>query len=152
MNMDGQIRVKTDVMYKELYNDLKDCQVIGDFHELFFACACLGYHHNKRKPIKRGDDRFWSKTILPREWACYYAMLIEQNNNDFSIIADDKKVIGVIEEYANAGIEFLIQDFLDDYLHASGKETMPQLERSCCKELPKRFLHYLFEQSEGPQD
>lgn len=144
MKMDGQIRVKIDSCYGQLYNDLKNNVVVGDFHELFFVCACLGYKHGKSKPLgKSGEDKFWSSTISPREWACYYAMLLEENEMDFLKIQDDKAVMSRIEEYANAGMEILIEEFLGDYVIASGSEL--QLDPGYNRELPKHFLHFLFD-------
>lgn len=142
--MDGQIRVKTDGRYTKIYNDLKNV-VVGDFHELFFVCACLGYKRKQTKPLgATRDDRFWSNTIDPREWACYYAMLLEENSMDFLAIQDDKSVIARAEEYANAGMEILIQEFLGDYLISSAGGQ--QLDPGCSRELPKQFLHFVFEQ------
>ena len=144
MKMDGQIRVKTDERHSRIYNDLKNI-VVGDFHELFFVCACLGYIRNKKKPLgKSHDDRFWSNTIVPREWACYYSILLKESNMNFSTIQDDKIAISIIEEYANAGMDILVNEFLHDYIIFSS--GIPQLDTSCSKELPKNFLHYVFEQ------
>ena len=75
MKMDGQIRVKTESRYSTIYIELKNL-VVGDFHELFFVCACLGYKHKKSKPLEKKDDRFWSNTINPVEMGmllCYVA-------------------------------------------------------------------------------
>lgn len=144
MKMDGQIRVRTDGRYGRLYNDLKNV-VVGDFHELFFVCACLGFKHSKTKALgKARDDRFWSSTIGPREWACYYAMLLEENKMDFLSIQDDKAVMSRVEEYANAGMDILMEEFLADYVITNGGEL--QLDPGYSKELPKHFLHFVFEQ------
>ena len=144
MKMDGQIRVKTDSRYRKLYNDLKNL-VVGDFHELFFVCACLGYKYKKRKPLgKMSEDRFWSSTIIPQEWACYYALILEENNMNFLAIQDEKEIISTVEEYSNAGMDILIEQFLSDYLITSGGE--PQLDQGNSKELPKHFLHFVYEQ------
>lgn len=146
MKMDGQIRVKTDGRYSRIYNDLKNV-VVGDFHELFFVCACLGYKHKRSKPLgKSRDDRFWSNTVNPREWACYYAMLLEEHSMDFAAIQDDRTVMARVEEYANAGMEILMDEFLSDYMISSAGEQ--QLDPGCSKELPKHFLHYVFEQAD----
>lgn len=142
MKMDTQIRVKTDARYARIYNDLKNVAV-GDFHELFFLCACLGYRNGKRLSLgKARDDRFWSSTISAREWACYYAMFLEEHGMDFTSIQDDKIVVGRMEEYANSGMEVLLNEFLNDYV--SNKEE-PQLDAGYSKELPKNFLHFIFE-------
>lgn len=143
MKMDGDIRVKTDARYARIYNDLKTC-IGSDFHEVFFACACLAYSRKTHKPIgKGGGDRFWSKTITPREWACYYSIVLSDNNMDFNAVQDDNEVIGKIEEYANAGMGILIDEFLKDFLLSKKEE--PQLDFSCARDLPKVFLNFLFE-------
>jgi len=148
MKMDGNIRVHTEAMYKELYNDLKNNGAIEDFHELFFFCACIGYRKGRHKKLQKRDDRFWSRTITPKEWACYYAMILEKNNFDYEKISEDINVIATVEGYANAGMEIFIEDFLEDYLHTNSSETNPRLDPTLCKELPKQFVHFIFEQSE----
>lgn len=149
MKMDGNIRVATEAKYKELFNNMKSNGVVDDFHELFFLCASIGYRKSSKTPIKRRDDRFWSKTISPREWACYYAMVLEKNAFDYEKVSEDKDVLAIIEGYANAGMDILIKDFLGDYLLPSSRSTDPQLDPTCCKELPKNFVHFIFEQSES---
>jgi len=147
MKMDGNIRVATDARYKELYNNMKNNGAVDDFHELFFLCACIGYRKGVQASIKKRDDRFWSRTITPPEWACYYAMVLEQNDFDYEKVSEDKEILAIIEGYANAGMEFLIENFLGDYLISSSKNADPQLDPTCCKELPKQFVHFIFEQS-----
>jgi hypothetical protein len=141
MDMSGDIRVKTEEKYRDIYNDLKNF-VVGDFHELFFICVCLGYKAKMKKPLgARGEDRFWSRTITPDEYACYYAMILEENNLDLASIRDDKVVMREIEKYANAGMEILLNDFLKEYCNKDLK-----LDHVFSKELPKTFLNHIFEQ------
>ena len=116
MKMDGNLRVKTDRKFRTLYNELKNF-VFGDMHEHFFLCVCLGYIANKEKSLGRdGEDRFWSRTITPEEWACYYAIMAKTSGLDFSEIGSDRDVIARMEQYANAGMEILLREFLSDYL------------------------------------
>jgi hypothetical protein len=115
-------------------------------HEIFFLCACLGYRKSRRKALGRdGDDRFWSSTITPEEYASYYAMLIESNDMDFSVIADDKAVVGTMEEYANAGMDILLEEVLGDYILSRGEDL--RLDPSCSRELPKVLLSYVYEKA-----
>ncbi len=148
MRMDGNIRVHTDAMYKELYNNMKNNGVIEDFHELFFLCACIGYRKGEHAAIQKRDDRFWSRTITPKEWACYYAMIFEKSNFDYEKLSEDKKVLEIVERYANAGVKILIEDFLEDYLLPNSNNSTPQLDPACCRGLPKQFVHFIFEQAE----
>jgi len=145
MNMAGDIRVRSDRRYKSLYNDLRNF-VVKDMHEIFFLCACLGYREGKRKPLGRdGDDRFWSSTITPEEYASFYAIMIESREMDFSAIADDKEVILAMEEYANAGMQILLENVLKDYTFNRNEDL--RLDSSCSKELPKVFLAFLYDKS-----
>lgn len=141
MNMSGDIRVKTDKKYRNLYNELRNLAV-GDMHELFFLCVCLGYRAKKMKLLgSNGEERFWSRTITPEEYACYYAMMLEKNNMDLSSTRDDKLVIAEMEKYANGGIEILLGDFLNEYCSADYK-----LDITYSKELPNALLHFIREQ------
>jgi hypothetical protein len=145
MNLSGDIRVRTDRRHRALYNELRKF-VVKDMHEMFFLCACIGYRQGERKPLGRdGEDRFWSGTFTPEEYASFYAMVIESNDMDFSAIADDKEVIGTMEEYANAGMQILLKEVLADYILTRGEEV--SLDPSCSKELPKVILAYVNEKA-----
>jgi hypothetical protein len=144
--MDSEIRVSTDVKYKEIYNDLKNVNAIEDFHQLFFLCVCLAFKKDKRTSINKIDNRFWSRTITPREWAVYYAIALKTNNLNFEVIEQDKVVIALVEEYANAGMGILIDDFLNNYLIKSSESSSPKLEKSYCSELPKQLISFLINQ------
>ena len=140
MNMSGDIRVKTDEKHRGLYNDLKNFAV-GDMHELFFLCVCLGFKAGKRKALcGSGEDRFWSKTITPEEYACYYAIMLEDHSMDLASILDDKKVLAEMEGYANSGMEILLEEFLSDYCTSAFK-----IESGRTRELPKTLLHFIYE-------
>lgn len=143
MAMSGEIRVKTSSRFRHLYNELKNV-VIRDMHELFFLCACVGYTRRRSLPLGTSkDDRFWSKTISPDEWACYYAMIIKDHSMDFRTISSDEEVIARIEEYANAGMEILLEEVLRDYLLKGSSE--PRIDMSSIECLPREFLFHIRE-------
>ncbi len=145
MNMDGNIRVRTDRRHRTIYNDFRNF-VVKDMHEIFFLCACLGYRSGKRKPLGRdGEDRFWSRTFTPEEYASFYAIVIESNDMDFSAISEDKTVIASMEEYANGGMSILLEELIADYILNQGEDL--RLDPSCSKELPKVLLAYLYEKT-----
>ena len=142
MNMSNDIRVKTNKYYKNIYNEFRNF-VIGDMHELFYLCACVGYKEKTKTPLgKDGEDRFWSGTITPEEYACFYAMVLKDNNLELDHIEDDKYVISEIEMYANAGMGILIQEHLSDYLIKSGDYY--KLDSTFSKELPNGLLYFIY--------
>lgn len=142
MNMNGRLRVRTDQRYRTLYNDLKNI-AFSEMHEIFFLCAVLGFQAQKQRDLgKNAQERFWSSTITPDEWACYYAIMIETHNMDFSYIQDDQNVIACMEEYANAGMEILLEDILSQYIIYKSDE--PKIDVSISKELPKLLLSFIY--------
>ena len=68
-------------------------------------------------------------------------MTLEESNMDLSAIKDDTTIISEMEEYANAGMEILLDDFLSEYCSSGLK-----LDSSISKELPKALLHFIYEQ------
>ncbi len=103
-------------------------------------------HEQLRKDIKNiGDDRFFSRTFTPEEWACFYSIILVQNDFNLEAIRDDKIVISIMEEYANSGMEILINDLLINFIN---NENEPKIERTkATHELPKLFISYLYEKA-----
>lgn len=142
--MSQKIRVKIDPQYKGIYNSLKN-HAVGDFHELFFICVCIGHKNQKCIPLIKREDCFWSNTISPDEWYAYYALFVHDNKIDLSSLGDDEKIISVMQEYANGGMEFLIDEFLCDYVKkdSSGHYIVVHTEQ-----LPKELLINILDWSE----
>lgn len=143
MNMDLDIRVRVDKKLSKLYNDLKG-RVIEDSHELFFFFACIGFRNKCKQPLEKKEDKFWSKTIEPREWACYYSMILETHDFDIDSISDDNKVIREIEEYANGGFYIAYKDFLGYFITKANGEyrLITNLDGA---ELMFDFINYIYE-------
>lgn len=141
--MNGDIRVRVDGRYFKLYNDLRDS--VGEASQVFYLCACLGYRTKRATPLGHfAEPKFFSKNITPSEWSCYCAMILDEQNMDFSALNDDKAVVERIEQYANGGMAFLIEECLCD--HIVGPDSDPRLDSSSSKELPRVLLGFSLEQ------
>lgn len=141
MNLSPDIRVRAHRYHHALYK-----QMLEEMHELFFLCACVGFTEKKSKPLgKDGEDRFWSGTFTPDEWNCFYAMVLAENDMDFTSIQEDRKVLARMEELANGGMDVLLQSLLQDYVIDTG--TALQLDSARTKELPKVLLGWLRERA-----
>lgn len=136
IEMSQRLRVKINPQYKEIYNALKNVAV-GDFHELFFLCVCLGKKNGKSLPLEKGEDRFWSSTIIPDEWYSYYGIYLHDHNMELSCLKNDVDVINTMQDYANAGMKILIDEFLHDSVKkdATGKYIVDSTT-----DLPKELL------------
>jgi len=143
MSMSTDLRVRVNRSYSDLYTDWKNL-VCLEMHELFFLCACLGFNADTSTKLgKAGEPKFWSATITPEEWSCFYAMLLKQNEMDPTAIMDDRKVIAAIENYANGGMEVLLDGLLSDF--TVGDAESLRLDSSSCKDLAKSILVYISE-------
>lgn len=143
MSMSTDLRVRVNKNYSDLYTDWKNL-VCLEMHELFFLCACLGFNAGRSSKLgKGGEPKFWSATITPEEWSCFYAMLLKQNEMDPKAITDDKKVISVVENYANGGMEVLLNELLSDF--TVGDAESLRLDSSSCRGLAKSILVYISE-------
>lgn len=139
------IRITIDQKYKEIYNDLHSFKVTLEDHELFYICVCLGYLQNKRTPISKRLDKFWGKTITPSEIACYKSMVINENESiNYALLGQDKKIFDIIQEFANTGIEILMDECLNTYLvdYEDGLKRIDPIYRDS---LPLFVLSYIFE-------
>lgn len=142
MSRNGDIRVRIDGRYFKLYNDLRDS--LGEAAQVFYFCACIGRRARRDKPLgKNAEDKFFSKNIAPGEWSAYCAMILDEHNMDFAKL-NDEEIIGRIEEWANGGMELLVQDCLADYI--IGSDNDPRLDSGNSKELPRVLLGYILEQ------
>jgi hypothetical protein len=74
-------------------------------------------------------------------------MVVKDNQHDFNEIVEDKNVLSIVEQYANAGMEILIADFLEDFFDKKGASE-PRLDKSASKELPKHLLYSIYSSKE----
>jgi len=146
MSMSTDLRVKVSKEYSNLYTDWKNL-VCLEMHELFFLCTCIGYNAQKNIPLKKnGEPKFWSGTITPEEWSCFYAMILKENHMNPESVMHDKKVISNIEEYANGGMQILIDEFLVDF--TIGDHDNLRIDNSSSKGLAKSILNYISENAQ----
>lgn len=146
MKMDGEIRVKVSSRFNNVYNDMSGL-VINEFHELFYLCVCIGYKVKQKLKLVSPEDKFWSRTFNPDEYSTFYAIMLKDNELDFSSIHNDKDVIKNMEEYANGGMDYLLKNIIPEYVIDNNGGVA--IDKSISKELVKDLLYYLYEQSEG---
>ena len=139
MNQSQNIRVRVNPRYAQLYEDLKP--YCGEAHAVFFLSFCLALTSEESIGVdNRLSDKFWSGTIKPDEWTCYYALAAKEADYDFTCLSDDQSVIRLAERYADRGMEILVDDLLRGYM-------MPRdelrLDPRACAELPWELLKFV---------
>lgn len=142
MKQSTDIRVRTGPRYDQLYKDLRP--YCGEAHAVFFLCFCLGVRTGRRaeEGVRRAD-RFWSGTITADEWACFYAVAVDQKHMEFGALDDDKVVVRIAETYADGGMEVLIDELLERFL---AKGDTYKLDTSVCADLSWQLLKFIPDQ------
>jgi len=116
MKMDGNIRVRIEKDYDQVYNSITKGIDI-DSHVLFFICFCLAVAKQlKPRPIKARVDKFWSRTFDSQEWTAMYAVILEMNDVNLRAIENDEDVIRQVEAFANAGMDDFLEQLPPDYI------------------------------------
>lgn len=139
MNQSNTIRVRVNPRYSQLYEDLKP--YCGEAHAVFFLAFCLALSAGEEvQSENRLVDKFWSGTIKPDEWTCYYALASQQADYEFSVLSDDQSVVRLAERYADRGMEILVDELLQGYL-MSGDEL--RLDTRASTELPWELLKFV---------
>lgn len=145
-------RVKCEQKYHALFRDLYN----GNTHVAFFLCAGIGYARKCRLPIERITDSFWSQTMDPDEFTCCQLMLFEERGMSASALDMDnaKDVIALAQEYANAGMDILINEVMTDFVEKN-KQGVYEFADKGFKDLPKIILCWLSDsllQAEEPTE
>jgi dnd system-associated protein 4 len=113
-------RIFRDAEYEDIYQKLSEGEeaVFNQLKDVFLMAACIGYKNGQRKKLsKRGKEFPWSVFNGSTDESIINAIALSSTNN-FRVVIDqqeegeeDRETI--IEEYANAGIEYLKCEVLD---------------------------------------
>lgn len=147
--MSPDIRVQVSRDYSQLLLDMAKVFGGADQHEVFFMCACIGFNRSSPAEPPKPEDRFWSRTITPDEWSCYYAMLLSENAMDYSVIADDRDVIKRVERYAHGGLGILLDELLCDHVTGDGGALTIESSPDVRAVLPRLLLQYVLDHAQG---
>lgn len=142
MKQSTDIRVKTDQRHEQLYKDLRP--FCGEAHAVFFLCFCTGLRAGRRGEDKTSrGERFFSGSIEPDEWACYYAVAVKEGGMDLAVLDNDKRVLQIAESYADGGMQVLIEGLLSNYM---ANEDELRLDTRACSELAWELLKFIPDQ------
>jgi len=118
------VRVSVNKKYTDIYKSLSQSsnirKSIFERHaKIFTFCAALGFNKNKRNKFNSGDleNLFWSKTFGKHDLTVIYSLAVnDYSENITEIINDKEKMISIAEEYADGGMEILIDNVLSEFI------------------------------------
>jgi dnd system-associated protein 4 len=115
-------RVYIDESAIEFYRQLKkeghsepEQAPFDTFKDLFMFAACLGFQGGRRsKPRKTNGGEVPAKVFTEEDLAILKAIAIAETG-DVEVLTRFGEILGIAEEYANAGIHEIKRDLLDEH-------------------------------------
>jgi hypothetical protein len=99
--------------------------------DVFVAAAAIGYHMEKREPVKDKHDLFRTFTISKEENRIWVLKSIAIAVEGIDVLNDLKKIIKIGEEFANSGIDYLFE------IHTDGSDVVSHLSETMIEILEK---------------
>jgi len=103
--------VHISTRYKEIYydrfTDLKKEKLFDRMIDLFLLAASIGYVKNKYKPvvIRESDSPFKWSNFCASDVTLIKSISLLHNGKEPQVLLDKEKMMNIIENYANGGIE-----------------------------------------------
>jgi dnd system-associated protein 4 len=81
--------------------------------QVFLVAACVGLESKQRVPLANSEKIFsWSEQLAADDLLAIVSALGIAATNDPLIVGDQEKLLTVIEEYANGGIDELFEELM----------------------------------------
>ena len=91
--------------------------------DIFLYAMALGFFHKKRIKLESPRNNIsWNALKDEGEWLVYSVAIAEKN--DLSVLLNMKEVAEIAEEYANGGLQYLLDEFMKPSLLADPDRRM----------------------------
>ena len=91
--------------YEELYKSARSPFKGMELKKIFLYSVAIGYYKNKRSPLEKPlHDLFQAARTLTPEEEWFIKSIAIKTAGDLSILSNERKVLNIAEEFANAGI------------------------------------------------
>ncbi|WP_193063710.1 hypothetical protein [Oceanobacillus oncorhynchi] len=138
------VRKKYIDIYRELRTDkLSSPQIFTENKDLFTLCCTLGFRSGNRNKLKNAEMLLWSGTLDDHQEAVLKVIAVKSSEDrNLNILDDIDKVYKIAEQYADYGMEILIEEIFKPYIkeQESGALTIVYNEKA---ELLKTIIHYV---------
>ncbi|MBU5465811.1 hypothetical protein KQI49_03085 [Virgibacillus sp. MSJ-26] len=113
MNDNAQLRVYVSDKYFPIFHKMTRNGIFTQNSEFFIFCTFWGEKKGKKIPIEKRHELCRAVTFTEYDNTSVKALFLKE----FGELSTQKEMIGLAEEYANGGIEDLIETTLKDMVH-----------------------------------
>lgn len=149
-NIRVKVSKKNHGIYRSLITENGLHKKIFEMHgEFFVLCASLGYKRGERcEELDKGKELFWSHHLTAEGEHVLKAIAIASTNNDYSVLEDEKKLIQIVEGFADGGIQILLDELFQSYIKE--KEDGLYLQFSDEDYIEKDLLNFIYKEFNKP--
>ncbi len=108
--------VNIDKSKHEKYQELskgKDAP-FASMWQVFLVAACVGFESKRRVPLSSAEKIFsWSEQLSADDLLAIVAALGIAETKDPMIVSDQEKLLTVVEEFANGGVDELYDEIIN---------------------------------------
>jgi dnd system-associated protein 4 len=108
--------VNIDKSKHEKYQELskgKDAP-FASMWQVFLVAACVGFEAKRRVPLSSAEKIFsWSEQLSADDLLAIVAALGIAETKDPMIVSDQEKLLTVVEEFANGGVDELYDEIIN---------------------------------------
>ena len=111
---------KWEDIYKKLCKneDSGISSVFDQMTSLFTLCASIGHLNQTSKKLEKSKGIFrWSNLNQEREVSVLTAIAWDSQGRDLSVLENKKRIMELACDYAEAGMQYLYDNFFEDHMH-----------------------------------
>lgn len=82
--------------------------------DLFMIAACLGVKYDAYEPLKSSKDIFGSEVFDDKIDVPVMSVIAYKREKNISVLCDDRKVLETVQNYANGGIAYVVEDIINN--------------------------------------
>lgn len=138
------VRKKYIDIYRELRIDKPvSPRVFKENKDLFVLCSTIGYKFEHKNQLKNSEMLFWSGTLEDYQETVLKAIAIKSSKEDtLSILDDQEKIYRIAEQYADAGMEILVEQILHPFVKEKEDGTLTIIYNEQT-DLLKQLIYYI---------
>ncbi|WP_096273381.1 hypothetical protein [Paucisalibacillus globulus] len=131
-------------IYRELRTDKKSSpRIFTENKDLFTLCCTIGYKSGNRNELKNTEMLLWSGTLDEHQETVLRSIAVKSSGEqNLNILDDAEKVYKIAEQYADHGMEILIEEIFKPYIkeQEDGTLTIVYTEKA---DLLKAIIHFV---------
>lgn len=139
------VRKKYIDIYRALRSDSQASpRIFTENKDLFMLCCTIGFKSGKRNELKNSEMLLWSGTLDEHQETILRAIAVKSlEEQSLNILDEPDRVYKIAEQYADHGMEILIEDIFQPYINVNENSGNLTIVYDAKADLLKTIIHYV---------